>query len=64
MSVKEKFVLKWADYSTTVTAALQELRNMEELFDITLAVENKYASSFVRCFMIHGEISGKSWLIN
>lgn len=41
MSVKEKFVLKWADYSTTVTAALQELRNMEELFDITLAVENK-----------------------
>lgn len=41
MSVKEKFVLKWADYSSTVTAALQELRNHEELFDITLAVENK-----------------------
>ena len=40
MSFEKKYNLKWADYSSTMTAALQELRDVEELFDITLAVEN------------------------
>ena len=41
MAVKEKFVLSWNDYSKNVCSALQDIRQQSEVFDITLAVENK-----------------------
>lgn len=41
MAVKEKFVLRWNEYSLQMCSSLQDLRQASELFDITLAVENK-----------------------
>jgi len=41
MAVKEKFVLRWNEYSLQMCSSLQDLREASELFDITLAVENK-----------------------
>jgi len=38
MSVKEKFVLKWENFSPTVTASFQEIRKESSLFDINLLV--------------------------
>merc|ERR1719154_379241 len=36
----ERFFMKWNQYSVHITQSLQEMRSVEELFDVTLACDD------------------------
>ena len=38
----EKFCLRWNDFETNISSALREIRNENELFDITIACEEEH----------------------
>jgi len=40
MTTPEKFCLRWTDFENNISGALQELRNDEDFFDVTLACED------------------------
>ena len=44
---EEMFCLKWNDYQENVVATLSELRQEEDFFDVTLAVDGDQVRHFV-----------------
>ena len=41
MAIPEKFCLRWTDFENNISGAIQELRNAEDFFDVTLACEDE-----------------------